>query len=235
MEIRVEQHKLKLPLVDYDQIISGGGNNKQKRRHSPLLPNSIRCIVCGPSNCGKTNAVLNLLFSENGLRFENIYVFSKSLYQDKYRFLKDLLGKVPEIGFYVYSENEEVISPEEAEPNSVMIFDDVACEKQNNIRNYFSMGRHNNIDSFYLCQTYSRIPKHLVRDNANLLILFRQDDLNLKHVYQDHVNTDMVFHKFKNMCGKAWGQPYGFILINKECDIEDGRYRIGFDQFIKCQ
>jgi len=32
-----------------------------------------------------------------------------------------------------------------------MIFDDVACEKQNNIRSDFCMGRHKNIDSFYLC------------------------------------------------------------------------------------
>jgi len=26
-------------------------------------------------------------------------------------------------------------------------------------------------------------------DNANLLILFKQDGINLKHVYNDHVNT----------------------------------------------
>lgn len=31
-----------------------------------------------------------------------------------------------------------------------MIFDDIACEKQNNIRKYFIMGKHNNVDTYYL-------------------------------------------------------------------------------------
>ena len=53
------------------------------------------------------------------------------------------------------------------------------------------MGRHNNIDSFYLCQTYSHIPKQLLRDNANMIMLFKQDELNLKHVFSDHVTPDM--------------------------------------------
>lgn len=36
--------------------------------------------------------------------------------------------------------------------NSVMIFDDKACAKQNFIRNYFIIGRHNDVDTFYLRQ-----------------------------------------------------------------------------------
>ena len=41
----------------------------------------------------------------------------------------------------------------------------------------------------FLSQIYARIPKHLIHDNANLLILFKQDGTNLKHVYNDHVPT----------------------------------------------
>jgi len=70
-----------------------------------------------------------------------------------------------------------------------MIFDDVACEKQDNLF-YFCMGRHKNFDPFYLCQTYSHIPKHLIRDNANFIKMFKQDDLNMRHIYRDHINTE---------------------------------------------
>lgn len=28
-----------------------------ERKHGKLLPNTIRCIICGPSNCGKTKTV----------------------------------------------------------------------------------------------------------------------------------------------------------------------------------
>ena len=58
------------------------------------------------------------------------------------------------------------------------------------------MGRHADLDCFYLCQTYAKISKHLIRDNANLLILFKQDGTNLKRVYNDHVNTDMSYEDF---------------------------------------
>jgi len=65
------------------------------------------------------------------------------------------------------------------------------------------MGRHADVDCFYLCQTYTKISKHLIRDNANLLILFKQDDINLKHVYNDHVNIDMSYEDFCDLCCKC--------------------------------
>ena len=49
----------------------------------------------------------------------------------------------------------------------------VSCERQYNIRKYFTMGRHSHIDTFYLCQTYSQIQTQLICDNANLIVLFR--------------------------------------------------------------
>lgn len=96
------------------------------------------------------------------------------------------------------------------------------------------MGRHNCVDCFYLSQTYARISKHLVRDNANFLIIFKQDDKNLRHIYNDHVNTDMVFEQFKALCTECWREnKYGFLVISKDDDIADGRYRKGFDAYIK--
>ena len=82
----------------------------------------------------------------------------------------------------------------------------------------FSMGRHKDIDSFYLCQPYTRIPKHLVHDNSNILIVFKQDELNFKHIYSDHVESDMTFDDFYTKC---WKDKYGFLLINKGGVIEN--------------
>lgn len=227
--MRLKNTADKLRVTNFD-VVAGAGSTM--RRHSSLLPDTVRSIVCGPSNSGKTNVLFNLLFNPNGLKFANVYVFSKSLQQPKYKFLENVLGNTKEIGYYTFSDNDSVINPSEAEPNSIMVFDDIACEKHDNIRNYFTMGRHNNIDSFYLGQTYSRIPKQLIRDNANLLVLFKQDDLNLRHIYNDHVNTDMVFSSFKTICASAWKDKHGFVVIDKDSEPEDGRYRIGFDQIV---
>lgn len=205
----------------------------KKSIHGPILPTSIRCLIVGPSNCGKTNVMISLLEDPHGLRFKNVYIYSKSLHQPKYNYLRKILTSIKGMGYYEYSENSNIIEPNKAKDHSIFIFDDVACCNQKNMREYFSMGRHNAIDSFYLCQSYTRIPKHLIRDNANLLVIFRQDDMNLKHIYDDHVGVDMSFKTFKDMCGICWNENYGFLVINKDKPLNEGRYNKLFEYNIK--
>ena len=223
--ICLKEQDLKLPVENIDECAE---KKRMKQRHSVLLPNTIRAVFCGPSNCGKTNALISLIKNENGLHFQNIYLYSKSLNQPKYRYLERLLEPIEEIGFYQYHDREQVVSPGEAKPNSLMIFDDIACEKQDNLKAYFCMGRHKDVDRFYLCQSYAQVPKHLVRDNINFMVIFRQDEMNLKNIYRDHVNTDMSFESFKELCSQCWYEKFGFLVINKDSEINDGRYRKGF-------
>ena len=57
--------------------------------------------------------------------------------------------------------------------------------------------------------------------------------MNLQHIYNDHVNTDMTFVQFKNLCMQCWNDDkYGFIVIDKDRNLNAGRYRKGFDSFI---
>lgn len=214
--------------------IDSANKKKSKRKHSKLLPNSIRCIICGPSNCGKTNVLISLIENSNGLRFENDYIYSKSLEQEKYKYLESILKPIKGLGYHTFNTSDEVIEPNEAKPNSIFIFDDVICDKQNNIKSYFCMGRHRGIDCFYLTQTYTRVPKHLIRDNANFIILFKQDDLNLKHIYNDYaIACDMKFEQFRNICNICWKEKYNFVVIDLDSEVNNGRYRKGFDNFIQ--
>ena len=48
-------------------------------------------------------------------------------------------------------------------PNFIFVFDDVTCDKQDAIRDFLMTFRHADVDCFYLCQTYAKIPKHLTR------------------------------------------------------------------------
>lgn len=221
------KQKTSLPVQNFD-----GLKERKKNRHGELLPDSLRAVFVGSSGCGKTNCLLALITHPNGLRFENVYVYSKSLNQSKYQYLKQLLEPIDGIQYFPFSEHAEVIAPDNVLPNSIMIFDDIACESQQNVRAFFAMGRHHDVDSFYLSQSYGRIPKHLVRDNANFLVIFRQDDVNLRHIYTDHVNTDMSFAKFKELCSQCWFDgKHVFLVIDKESPINMGRYRKGFDTF----
>ena len=201
---------------------------KCKKIHGKLFPNSIRCVICGPSGCGKTIVLYNLIVRKEGLKFTNVYVISQSLEQEKYRHLTDVFKYVGDEVKLFTSQTCE-ITPNDVEPHSIVIFDDVT--NNNNISQFFTMGRHRNLNCFFLCQSYSKIPKQLIRDNANFIILFKQDDGNLKHVFNNHVGGDLTFKEFKNMCAECWREDYGFMLIDKKSPLQEGRYRCKFDSF----
>ena len=144
IKMEFEKQFMKLAVKNFNKFTLDW--KKEEKRHENLLPNSVRAIFCGPSNCGKTNALLTLLTRPNGLRFENIYIYSKSLNQPKYKFLEKVLQSVNYIKYFPSNEHREVVQPNEARPDSIIVFDDVAYDKQDNIRKFFSMGRHKLID-----------------------------------------------------------------------------------------
>lgn len=231
--MRFEQQVIDIPVRNIENSFTNITN--ETKRHSNLLPNSIRCIIAGPSNCGKTNLLISLIESEHGLKFENIYLYSKTLEQSKYKYLKSLLTPIKNVGFHMFSSIDKVISPHETKKNSIVIFDDVICDKnQENIRNLFCLGRHRNLDVFYLTQTYTKVGKHLIRDNCNFLILFKQDEMNMKHVFNDMgVSSDLNFKDFQQLCRECWKDKYGFVIIDLDSNVNSGRYRRGFSEYLK--
>lgn len=233
--MRFVEQKLKIPIRNND--ISTSTSDNAPKRHSELLPNNVRCIISGPSACGKTNVLLSLIESENGLKFENLYLYCKTLDQDKYKYLQEILRPIKDVGFYKFSSSENVLDPSQMKKNSLIVFDDVINDSGINrgvVRNIFTLGRHRCIDVVYLVQTYTKLNKHLIRDNCNLIILFRQDDTNLKHVYNDFgVSADMTFEQFKQFCLECWQKPYGFACISLEHGKNSGRYRKNFEQYLK--
>lgn len=229
-EMNFECQRISLPIVNYDHLTS----KSNFRRHSALFGGECkRGLIVGSSGCGKTNVMLTLLIQNSGLRYLQIYICSKSLYQEKYAYLRHLLQPITEIGYYEFDDVNKITPPSEVKEFSTIIFDDIACDIQSPIKQYFSFGRHKKVDCFYLSQTYSTIPKQLVRDNSNLLILFHQDPTNLKHVFDDHVLGDMTFEVFQNLCNCCWQDKYGILVIDKDCSLNRGRYRKGFDQYVR--
>lgn len=227
--MRIERQSFSLPIENHDEK----NLSKQIRKHGVLFGGgSKRALIVGCSGCGKTNVMLALLEHPNGIRFENVYVYSKSLQQPKYVYLRHLLKPLKEIGYFEYENDENIILPQDIKPNSVIIFDDISCQNQSVVRDYFTQGRHKNTDCFFIFQGYSSILKRLIRENANLLILFKQDLMSLKHIYNDHCMMDMSFEQFKDICNYCWKEPYSFLVIDKDSDLNSGRYRKKFDNFI---
>ena len=64
-----------------------------------------------------------------------------------------------------------------------LILDDCFLGPQNKAEAYYTRGRHNNCDTFYISQNYIRLPRQTIRGDTNFIILFPQDAKNLMHIY----------------------------------------------------
>ena len=239
-----------------------------KRSNSPLLPNNIRGLIIGKSNCGKTTLLLNLLLQPSWLDYNHLYVFGNTLHQLEYQILK----KGFEVGlskqqvsniFKNQRECEEIkASPleiidqyngyrgKEIKANffndcslipdptmlsihekNLLILDDCFLGPQNKAEAYYTRGRQNNCDTFYISQSYFRLPRHSIRENMNFLVLFPQDIKNLSHIYADHCDGDMTLSEFKEFCRKVWNTDHSFVTLDLTSDVNNGKYRKNLDTF----
>ena len=194
-------------------------------KNGDFLPDNVRCIIVGNPGSGKTNLLLNLLIAENGLKFRNIYVLSRTLFQKKYRFLEEVVKSISGMKFVTYDTNAELEEAENIEPNRILIIDDLNNSSQEKLRKYFTISRQKNVDLFFIGHTYSLIEKRIIRDNANLICVFPVDLTNLTHIYNDNAHADMDFQKFRGMCQKICADTkYSFLVINREKTRADGEY-----------
>ena len=222
----MQTNKLKAPIKveNYDY-------NKPHPRYNDFFPNIIRAGIFGPSGSGKMNVLIQILLEIN--TYLNIYLCTKTPHQEKYDRLKAIIEIFNEKTEYKVTLStllpNELPEPEEIEPYSVIIFDDILTDPQENIATYYLRGRHYNISCFYLAQTYSKVPKQCIRDNFNYLIIFKQDLTNLKHIFNNHI-TDLPFEKFKEICNLCWNQEYGFLVIDKECNNKNEVYKKNFEE-----
>lgn len=228
-------------------------NYYSKRNNNPLLPKSIRGCIIGKSGCGKTNLLMNLLLdgnSEDYLDYNNLYIFSTTLFQPCYQALingfenglskkeirecfrkQDFIieekeNAKPIIEVHCSENCEDIPDPSsiDLDKKTLIIFDDLMLEKQNRIEQYYTRGRHNNIDCFYISQNYIKLPKNTIRENANLFIIFPQDKLNLDYIYRDHC-SEIDKPEFLEMTREVWSQKYSFLLIDKTSEKDSGKFR----------
>jgi Poxvirus A32 protein len=216
-------------------------NVSSDRPHSAIFPKNIFAVIAGSTGSGKTNLVFNFLRQPKLLNYSQVFVYSSTLHQPAYEFLRRYYADLEKLitdntnhGVKIahfFDADSEIMNPSELDKNKnhIMIFDDVMNQDQAVIKDYFCRGRHNNVNVFYLCQSLHKIAKHCIRENANMFILFRQDDKTLKYFHETHISGDMDFVEFKNFCDGAWSKKHGFIVINIWDESYCGRFLSNYD------
>ena len=135
--------------------------DSSKRFNSLLLPRSIRGLIIGKSQCGKTTLLLNLLLRPGWLDYDNLQVFGRSLFQPEYKILKKSFEeKLPKEAIIRLFDNRDEIVKLNVSPTAVVE------EMAKNIE------KKSDIDcTFFETSDDVPDPRKMYRDKKNLIIL----------------------------------------------------------------
>ena len=109
------------------------------------------------------SVIKQITINSIGYNTRKIYIFTRSPEQ------------------YVNLEIEQVKVEEDLEDKSIqdfqkccVVFDDMLDTSQKLIDPFFTRGRHNDLDVYYLLQSYFDLPKRTIRNNSNIIIFFNK-------------------------------------------------------------
>ena len=82
---------------------------------------------------------------------------------------------------------------------------------QKSIDPFFNRGKHNDLEVYYLSQSYFVLPKRTIRNNSNIIILFQQTLKDVEHIYRDIAGFDMSYDELKSLCRESWREKYNYL------------------------
>jgi len=150
-----------------------------------------RGALVGSSGSGKSNVVINLIFSINA--FDKILFFCKSPEEPLYQFFFDAVRAIEEkLGveiLTVSTDLDELPDIDSFDPklSTLLVFDDIitsASAKLQNVADVWIRGRKNGVSSLFLSQSFFHIPK-LIRSNTDLFFFKRLGKKDLTLVMSD--------------------------------------------------
>ena len=166
-----------------------------------------RHVIIGPSNVGKTYYMLKVLEKTDNKRPIHIITRSPNQYPN-------------------YKTSNE-IKPINKYKGSVVIFDDMLGARNSSQKDdFFTRGRHEDLDVYYISQSYFAFPRQSIRNNSDRLILFKQTLRDVQSMYHDFGAFDMIYEEYKEMCRVAWSENFNYLCIDKTKNKNEGNFRV---------
>ena len=184
-------------------------NNNKNNDNNVSIPayENHAYVVIGPRNVGKTFYMLELLEKKGNKR--PIHIKTRSPNQNPN-----------------YKTSDE-IKPINRYKGSVVVFDDMLAARNSfQIDDFFTRGRHEDLDVYYNTQSYFALLRQSIRNNSDRLILFKQTLRDVQSIYYDIGAYDMKYDEFKEMCHKAWSERFNYLCIDMVKNKNEGKYRI---------
>ena len=238
-----------------ENIFKWNDTSENKQKHHFLLPSpSLRGLIIGPSNCGKTSLLFRLLLENDWLDYNSLYIYSKSLHQPEYKLLKGALergysksnirklfkngsGNIDEFletlspkgkpvsDIYCYDNEEQIPDPRNVDVTSKNLF---VFDDVANEKNQ------SNATDFYTRGRHNNCSSIYLSQNYHLLP--RQtirSNANFMILFElpykdlENIHRDFVVNDMTWTEFKKFAsisQPYEFIVLNKDKNVMEGKY-----------
>ena len=119
------------------------------------------------------------------------------------------------------------IKPISKDEGSVVIFDNMlGAKNKSQIDEFFTRGRHEDLNVYYISQSYFALPRQSIRNNSDRLILFKQTFRDVQSMYDGIGVFDMIYDEFKEMCRVAWSEKFNCLCIDMTKIKIEGECRI---------
>ena len=178
------------------------GIKKTNTKHvydNNTLMKTERTLIIGRSGCGKTFLML-----------------SKEKYPDDVYIICKTDNRYPS----KYHNQSREILPLEYYGNKT-IDDTLGLKKAKDIDAFFTRGRHQNPDNYYISQSCYELPKHTTPNKFSRIMLFPHTLKDITMIYNDISGLHMNFSEWRNFCRDAWKKSYTYIQIDKDKDLDD--------------
>ena len=188
-----------------------------------------RILIIGGSGTEKTNALLNLINNQQDI--DQIYLYAKDPYEDKYQYL---INKRESVGlkhfndpktFIEYSndmhdvyKNIDSYNPDKQNKILIvfsnMIADMISNKKLSSIvTELFIRCRKLNISLVFVRQSYFKVPKDVRLNTTHFFIVKVPNRIELQQIAISH-SSDIDFKDFINIYKKCTDKPYSFLVID---------------------
>ena len=180
-------------------------DNVNKKNNVPKYENQAY-VVIGPRSVGKTYYMLKVLEKIGNKRPIQIITTNNNEYPNC-----KTSSEIKSINKY---------------KGSVVIFDDMlGARNSSQIDEFFTRGRHEVLDVYYISQSYFALPRQSIGNDSDRLILFKQTLGDVQSMYYDIGAYDMKFDEFRKMCHKACHETFNYLCIDMTKNKNEGKYR----------
>ena len=189
--------------------------NKNINGLAPQWP--FRLIIVGVCGSGKTNLLLNLLYKY--LHYDTLTVIARHVDNEQYTDLREMMESLEDVDSdsYFFADSLDQtpqLDTFDKKKQNLVVFDDFASEKEQSMVNtYFISGRHCNVSSIYLSQSFHAIPK-LSRLQASMVIIFKGSNANDRKTLWEDYCSDMSYKEFDTIYHNCTDKEHSFLVID---------------------